>query len=335
MVNKLKSCGDEEVQGMASRVVESWKQQVQGAKKQSIDASTMDDGRVEATLNDDKRDEKKPMDTVTLGKRKLSIDSTTPKEEEEACQKRSSMTSSSSLGASVQEDLQTPVEDKYHLEVTSDATRNKCIAMFFSALQVAIQELLADDKEPSNDDASLNVDASASKTTLDANEDDETSASPSSSSSLSTPSQNATTYSKMARDLAIQLEKLLFQGSNLKADDAAYRSKFRSKYLNLREKTNPQLRQGLLKGHISVARFMAMTTQEMASDALRKEIEDIKADNLLKVRSAKGNAAETDMFQCGRCKERRCTYTQMQTRSADEPMTTYVTCVNCGNRWKC
>jgi len=43
----------------------------------------------------------------------------------------------------------------------------------------------------------------------------------------------------------------------------------------------------------------------------------------------------TDMFQCGRCKEKKCTYYQLQTRSADEPMTTYVTCLNCGKRWKC
>jgi hypothetical protein len=26
---------------------------------------------------------------------------------------------------------------------------------------------------------------------------------------------------------------------------------------------------------------------------------------------------------------------QMQTRSADEPMTTFVSCVACGNKWKC
>ena len=43
----------------------------------------------------------------------------------------------------------------------------------------------------------------------------------------------------------------------------------------------------------------------------------------------------TDMFTCGRCKKKECTYFQLQTRSADEPMTTFVTCLNCGKRWKC
>ena len=40
------------------------------------------------------------------------------------------------------------------------------------------------------------------------------------------------------------------------------------------------------------------------------------------------------MFECGRCKSTKTTYTQKQTRSADEPMTTFVTCSNCKNRWK-
>jgi len=42
----------------------------------------------------------------------------------------------------------------------------------------------------------------------------------------------------------------------------------------------------------------------------------------------------TDIFKCGKCKENNCVYFQMQTRSADEPMTTFVTCLNCSNRWK-
>jgi len=41
------------------------------------------------------------------------------------------------------------------------------------------------------------------------------------------------------------------------------------------------------------------------------------------------------LFKCGKCKTMKTTYTQAQTRSADEPMTTFVTCLNCENRWKC
>jgi DNA-directed RNA polymerase subunit M/transcription elongation factor TFIIS len=41
------------------------------------------------------------------------------------------------------------------------------------------------------------------------------------------------------------------------------------------------------------------------------------------------------LFKCGKCKSVKTTYYQMQTRSADEPMTTFVTCKNCRNRWKC
>ena len=45
--------------------------------------------------------------------------------------------------------------------------------------------------------------------------------------------------------------------------------------------------------------------------------------------------ASTDNFTCGKCKSTACTYYQLQTRSADEPMTTFVTCIKCGQRWKC
>lgn len=45
--------------------------------------------------------------------------------------------------------------------------------------------------------------------------------------------------------------------------------------------------------------------------------------------------ASTDEFTCGKCKNNKCTYYQMQTRSADEPMTTFVFCITCGNKWRC
>ena len=46
-------------------------------------------------------------------------------------------------------------------------------------------------------------------------------------------------------------------------------------------------------------------------------------------------AQATDFYKCSKCKKRECSYYQLQTRSADEPMTTFVTCLNCGKRWKC
>lgn len=47
---------------------------------------------------------------------------------------------------------------------------------------------------------------------------------------------------------------------------------------------------------------------------------------------AMGNV--TSMYTCGHCKNTNCTFYQLQTRSADEPMTTFIRCLKCGKRWK-
>jgi|SaaInlStandDraft_4_1057021.scaffolds.fasta_scaffold01619_3 DNA-directed RNA polymerase subunit M/transcription elongation factor TFIIS len=56
----------------------------------------------------------------------------------------------------------------------------------------------------------------------------------------------------------------------------------------------------------------------------KNEFRDYKAKNI----------ATTDMFQCSKCKARKSTVSMMQTRSIDEPMTTYVTCVVCKHTFK-
>ena len=42
----------------------------------------------------------------------------------------------------------------------------------------------------------------------------------------------------------------------------------------------------------------------------------------------------TDMFKCTRCGKRQCTYYELQTRSADEPMTIFIRCIHCGKQWR-
>lgn len=72
----------------------------------------------------------------------------------------------------------------------------------------------------------------------------------------------------------------------------------------------------------------------MASAERKLSVEKAKKDAMNESVAASDTQAETDMFQCNNCKKRRCKYFQMQTRSSDEPMTTFVSCLNCGKRWK-
>lgn len=44
--------------------------------------------------------------------------------------------------------------------------------------------------------------------------------------------------------------------------------------------------------------------------------------------------AMTDLVKCGKCKNNKIKYFEMQTRSADEPTTHFYTCLSCGHRWR-
>mgnify|MGYP001257650641 CR=1 FL=1 len=44
--------------------------------------------------------------------------------------------------------------------------------------------------------------------------------------------------------------------------------------------------------------------------------------------------AMTDIFKCRKCGSRQCSYYEVQTRSADEPMTQFITCLKCNTRWR-
>ncbi|KAJ6558242.1 transcription elongation factor [Mycena capillaripes] len=116
--------------------------------------------------------------------------------------------------------------------------------------------------------------------------------------------------------------------SDMGGSGGSYPTKMRSLYVNLKDKNNPSLREAVASGDIPVDKL------DMASEERKKADEAIKQQNLHDSLGAEEQQAETDAFQCSRCKQRKCRYRQAQTRSADEPMTTFVTCVNCNNRWK-
>ena len=76
-----------------------------------------------------------------------------------------------------------------------------------------------------------------------------------------------------------------------------------------------------------------MTHAEMRPEKWQVHIErKQKRDKFL---TSQNLVATTNLFTCFKCKKNECTYYQLQTRSADEPMTTFVTCVLCDSHWRC
>jgi len=120
-----------------------------------------------------------------------------------------------------------------------------------------------------------------------------------------------------------------------KLPGARYKAKLRSLLFNLKDASNPDARRRALNGDLTAVELVRAGPEELASDARKAENDAIRAAALFEAEiSAKKNLATTDQFRCGKCRQHKCTYYQMQTRSADEPMTTFVQCVNCGNRWR-
>ncbi|KAK8844155.1 transcription elongation factor S-II [Kwoniella newhampshirensis] len=144
---------------------------------------------------------------------------------------------------------------------------------------------------------------------------------------------DSTAQKKILSERAVGIERAAYKAMNFSTGND-YRAKMRSLFLNLKDKGNPALRNEIVLGYISTEKVANMSKDEMASESVRALKEKIASDNLFKAKAVGETQAETDAFKCGRCQQRKCTYYQMQTRSADEPMTTFVTCTNCGNRWK-
>ncbi len=88
----------------------------------------------------------------------------------------------------------------------------------------------------------------------------------------------------------------------------------------------------MIKKEIKAHELAFLNHQAMRPDLWDKLLEEkrIKDEN----KFAPKIEASTDDFTCFKCKSKKCTFYQLQTRSADEPMTTFVTCLDCGNRWK-
>jgi transcription elongation factor S-II len=112
-----------------------------------------------------------------------------------------------------------------------------------------------------------------------------------------------------------------------------YKKNFNKVYSNIHTNKNAdfvikKLRYGIWEPE----NIINMTHEELYPEMWEEFI--IKNKKKMDLLSLDNKQQGSNMFKCGRCKKNNCTYFQLQTRSADEPMTTFVTCLECNNRWK-
>ncbi len=136
-------------------------------------------------------------------------------------------------------------------------------------------------------------------------------------------------YMKLAVDIEAGLH------DKYGANKEQFFAKYRDLHYNL--KKNQDLKEEVLLGMIKVSKLVSMSSEKLANKSLKAKRDKDKKWAMEEARNDHGlnvSQAMTDEYKCGRCKQRKCKYSQAQTRSADEPMTTFVTCLVCGNRWR-
>jgi len=109
-----------------------------------------------------------------------------------------------------------------------------------------------------------------------------------------------------------------------------YLDHLRSIFINLK---NEAIIAQIVSGEIKSQTVAFMTHQEMQPERWQEMIR-LKC---IRDKSKFETQIEacTDTFTCRKCKSKKCSFMQAQTRSADEGITTYVQCLDCGCRWKC
>lgn len=158
--------------------------------------------------------------------------------------------------------------------------------------------------------------------------------------SMQMPPEDSVVYEEIvlarAAELGLRIEDELFRQYPRISE---YQSKARALVFNLKDPKNPDLRMSLIEAVIDPAQLVKLESKQLASKALQDERSKVQQANLSARRSdwflenaaAKGNKG---FFTCKKCHSKNTTYFQMQTRGADEPMTNFITCLDCKNQWK-
>ena len=133
-------------------------------------------------------------------------------------------------------------------------------------------------------------------------------------------------------EMTIQIESSLH---SFFSDKSSYLKRVKSIIHNLQ--SNSEFVYKIFSGEISVSQLASMNPQEFASKETiekRKQLQEAAFNSRRSDWNRLRNPGVAGIYRCGKCKCNRTTSYQAQIRRADEPMTTFVTCVECNHSWR-
>jgi DNA-directed RNA polymerase subunit M/transcription elongation factor TFIIS len=136
--------------------------------------------------------------------------------------------------------------------------------------------------------------------------------------------------------IAKNLEKVVFNRAlRLSREPSELKWSYRHKYTEMKRALTGSLKGRLINKTVKFKDIVSMGPDTLMPEGPYAAAVQAKRDLELQLEKIRSKDDEYEgVFVCGKCKSKNTEYHQMQTRSADEPMTTFVNCKNCGNRWK-
>jgi transcription elongation factor S-II len=114
-----------------------------------------------------------------------------------------------------------------------------------------------------------------------------------------------------------------------------FKTSYKHRYLALSGSLGRGLLERILTKQVKCKDLVTMGPEQLEPNGLYSQtIQRLQKRDIDREMLKRRDEDYEGIFKCGKCKSKKTTYFQLQTRSADEPMTTFVTCKECGKQWK-
>ena len=147
--------------------------------------------------------------------------------------------------------------------------------------------------------------------------------------------------------VCVNLERCIFNWSVRRSrefgdvptwENRRFRDRYKHKFVELKHNLMrcADSRMKLKNGDVKTSQYIEYGPKEQYPNGpYAKTQEQLIYKEIRKEFLSRESKNQEGFFKCNRCKSNKTAYYQLQTRSADEPMTTFVTCLNCDAHWKC